>query len=328
MSIYKILMTDKISEDNSKEIELFKKIDAELVIASDTSEDTLIKEGSDCDAIINTRAKVTERILSSLKKCQLIVRTGIGVDTIDLKAAAKYGIKVANVTEYCINEVADHAFGLFITLARKIVFLNSQVKSGIWKAANAGYVPRLQNSTFGIFGFGNIAKTLAKRVKGFDMKVIAYDPYVSKETFEISGVKKADSLEDVFSNADAVSLHVPLTEETRNIVNIDMLKKMKHTAIIINTSRGPLINEDDLIFSLENKIISGAGLDVLNEEPLNPSNRLAVMDNVIITPHAGYYSNESFGQLKILAAEECVRVLSGEEPKHWYNKKDFIIRKN
>jgi D-3-phosphoglycerate dehydrogenase len=143
--------------------------------------------------------------------------------------------------------------------------------------------------------------------------------------FDRSGVKKENTLEDVFKKADVVSLHLPLTDETKNIVNIDLLKKMKNTALIINTSRGPLINEDDLIFSLENKIIAGAGLDVLNKEPLDPGSRLAVMDNVIITPHAGYYSNESFVQLKILAAEECVRVLSGEEPKHWYNRMDFAF---
>ncbi len=322
MSKFKVYISD-VNRAREYDVEPLKAVGGELFDATGTDPETLIREGKDCDAIINVFSKITSEVIEGLNNCKVIVRTGIGVDTIDIEAASKKGIMVANVPDYCWDEVADHTFALFLSLTRKVCLLSSKVKSGVWNNKEAGWVPRLQGLVFGLYGFGNIARKVAQRAKAFGMDVQAYDPYAPAGLFEEMGVKRLESLDGLFKTADFLSLHVPLVKETKHIINLDNLKKMKSTAYVINTARGPLINEEDLLYALNNKIIAGAALDVLETEPPKFPFALNELDNVIITPHASFYSNESFPQLRKNALEEVIRTLTEGRPKNLVNKDAF-----
>jgi len=316
-------MTDSIFPDLNIERSELEKIGAELILASNSLPEKLAEEGRDSDAIINVYAQVPAEVINKLSKCKVIVRTGIGVNTIDVEAATKRSIMVANVPDYCLEEVADHTFSLFLACQRKICFLNNRIKNGNWNVNEAKPINRLKDRVFGLLGFGNIAKRVAVRAQAFNMKVLAFDPFMDKEIFAESCVEKTDDLNQLITQADYLSLHLPLTKDTKNILDADKFKRMKRTAIIINTSRGGLINEQDLYEALVNNTIAGAGLDVLNEEPPTFPIKLAELDNVILTPHAAFYSEEAMPELRKRAVQEVIRTLTEGQPKNWVNKNSF-----
>ncbi len=286
---------------------------AEVVQAPSSSEEDIIKAAENADAILVTYAKLNENILRSLKNCKAIGRFGIGVDNIDLKVAGELGISVNYVPDYCLDEVSDQAMAMIISMARKIPQSNKLVQSGRWEMPAVVPMYRLRGKTVGLIGFGNIPRLMAPKAQAFGFNVIASDPYAPKELFEKYGVESV-SMDELYERSDFISVHAPLLPETKGLVNKDAFKKMKDTAIIVNTARGPLINEKDLIEALDKNEIGGAGLDVVETEPLPENSPLIGRDNVILAPHTAFYSVEALEELQTKAASDVARVLNGEEP--------------
>ena len=290
-----------------------EEANAEVVQAPSSSEEDIIKAAENADAILVTYAKLNENILRSLKNCKAIGRFGIGVDNIDLKVAGELGISVNYVPDYCLDEVSDQAMAMIISMARKIPQSNKLVQSGRWEMPAVVPMYRLRGKTVGLIGFGNIPRLMTPKAQAFGFNVIAVDPYAPKELFEKYGVESV-SMDELYERSDFISVHAPLLPETKGLVNKDAFKKMKDTAIIVNTARGPLINEKDLIEALDKNEIGGAGLDVVETEPLPENSPLIGRDNVILAPHTAFYSVEALEELQTKAASDVARVLNGEEP--------------
>ena len=290
-----------------------EEANAEVVQAPSSSEEDIIKAAENADAILVTYAKLNENILRSLKNCKAIGRFGIGVDNIDLKVAGELGISVNYVPDYCLDEVSDQAMAMIISMARKIPQSNKLVQSGRWEMPAVVPMYRLRGKTVGLIGFGNIPRLMTPKAQAFGFNVIASDPYAPKELFEKYGVESV-SMDELYERSDFISVHAPLLPETKGLVNKDAFKKMKDTAIIVNTARGPLINEKDLIEALDKNEIGGAGLDVVETEPLPKNSPLIGRDNVILAPHTAFYSVEALEELQTKAASDVARVLNGEEP--------------
>ena len=290
-----------------------EEANAEVVQAPSSSEEDIIKAAENADAILVTYAKLNENILRSLKNCKAIGRFGIGVDNIDLKVAGELGISVNYVPDYCLDEVSDQAMAMIISMARKIPQSNKLVQSGRWEMPAVVPMYRLRGKTVGLIGFGNIPRLMTPKAQAFGFNVIASDPYAPKELFEKHGVESV-SMDELYERSDFISVHAPLLPETKGLVNKDAFKKMKDTAIIVNTARGPLINEKDLIEALDKNEIGGAGLDVVETEPLPENSPLIGRDNVILAPHTAFYSVEALEELQTKAASDVARVLNGEEP--------------
>jgi D-3-phosphoglycerate dehydrogenase len=272
----------------------------ERAVAEAAGAELLIGDGAnpvirDAEVILTTRIRFAPEVLPTLERCRLIVRYGIGVDTIDLAAATECGIVVANAPTYCMNEVADHAAGLALSLARRIPWLDRQVRAGNWSTVQQELwgVHRLSRLTFGVIGLGKIGRLLARRMAPFGFRMLGYDPYLSDEQIRALGATPA-GLDDLLRESDIVSLHVPLTPQTRHLIDAAKLSLMKPSAAIVNTSRGPVIDEAALIQALQEDRLFGAALDVLDQEPPALDNALLRMDplRVILTPHFAAASEE------------------------------------
>lgn len=316
-------MTDTIFPDTSIEEKELSAIDAELILSSRPDPEVFVEEGRDCDAMIIVYAPVGAEVIRNLEKCRVMVRTGIGVNNIDLDAASEKRIMVANVPDYCIDEVADHTISLFLCGVRKIAFLNQKVKSGVWNVNEAKPIPRLRGKKYGLLGCGAIGQQVAIRARSFGMDVYGYDPYLSDEKFSELAIRRVDTLEEFFPLVDFFSLHVPLNEETHHIINSKTLYQMKNSVFFVNTSRGPLVNEEDLCEALSAKQIAGAALDVLNTEPPEMPIALSRFDNLILTPHAAFVSEDAIPELRRKAAQEIVRTLTEGRPRFWVNRSNF-----
>lgn len=323
MAKFSVFMTDTIFPDTAIERKVLAAADAELTLSSGKGEEVLLREGKDCDAMLVVYASVGADVIEGLNNCKVIVRAGIGVNNIDLAAATRKGIMVANVPDYCIDEVADHTFSLFLCGVRKISYLNQKVKSGIWDVNEAKPIPRLRGKKYGLLGCGAIGQQVAIRAQAFGMEVHAYDPYLPDEKFVELGITKIDSLEEFFPQVNFFSLHVPLTEATQYIINSTTLNQMKPSAFFVNTSRGPLVNERDLCEALSKKVIAGAALDVLNAEPPETPFPLSELENVVLTPHAAFVSEDAIPELRRKAAQEIARALMEGKPKFWVNRKEM-----
>jgi D-3-phosphoglycerate dehydrogenase len=286
-----------------------------------TKDEAAIIEGArDADGLVVVYAQITEKIIASLDRCKIIVRTGIGYNNIDVDAATRKGIMVANVPDYCAGEVADHAMALLLSLVRKVTFLTGQVRKEKWSFIEAKPIPRLSETTLGLYGCGSIAQGVARRARAFDISVVGFDPYLPDAVFDEAGIKKLGSLDELYAASDFISLHAPLTPETQRIINGNALRKMKKTALIVNTARGPLIDHDALLEALKQGVIAGAALDVTEQEPPVFPLPLAALDNVLITPHAAYYSESSEPELRAKAVREVIRTLTEGKPKFWINQ--------
>ena len=314
---FNVAVTD--SEYDSHEIErrILSRIGAELVEFQCRTEDEVIRYCSDADGLLNTYVPITRNVIASLK-AKVITRYGVGYDNIDIKAATEKGILVTNVV-YDITDVADHAVSLVLSLVRKIPWINETTKNGEWNWRKHQPIARLKGKTVGIIGFGRIGRKAAQRLKGFEVKLIAYDPYVPPEVFKKDGVKKVD-LETLLERSDIVTIHVALTEETHHLIGVDELRKMRRNALLVNVSRGGLIDEKALYEALKEGRIAGAGLDVLEQEPPASGNPLLSLENLIITPHIAWYSTSSLGEIQEKAAEDVARALTGQTPINLVNK--------
>ena len=260
-------------------------------------------------------------VIGHMREGSGIVRYGVGVDNIDLEAAKKRSIKVANVPDYGADiEVSDHAAALTLALTRRIVSRDKQVRCGLWNIAQKEPMYRISEMTLGLVGFGKIARAYLSRMRGFGVsEILVFDPYIDDETIALSGAKRA-SFEDICKTACVISLHAPVTTETRNIVNADSLALMSERACIINTSRGALIDTAALAEALKNNRIFGAALDVLDREPMATDCPLRDLDNVILTDHTAWYSEASVQSLQNRAAYAAVELLTAKIPTNWVNK--------
>ena len=289
------------------------KIDPDIRMSKSTSVEDIIAVAHDADAVIVCYAQITPAVVAGLNRCKVIGRTGLGVDNIDVPAAAARGITVTYVPDYCLREVSDHTMALLLALARKVTLANKLVQSGRWELPPLMPFRRLEGQVLGLIGFGNIPRAVVPKAKAFGLTVITHDPFVSKDVLASAGVEGV-SFDDLLARSDFVSVHAPLMPATRGLVNAAAFAKMKKGAFVINTARGPLIDEPALIAALDSGHLGGAGLDVVTTEPLAKDSPLIGRDNVILTPHTAFYSVEALIELQTKCATDVGRVLSGEKP--------------
>ena len=309
-----VAVTDYVFPSLEPEQQVLKPLDVELRSGQCKSEEEIITLTQGADAVLNCYAKMTARVIEKLSRCKIIARYGIGVDNVDLAAASKARILVTNVPDYCIDEVSDHALALLLALARRITVADGAVKAGAWEVVAHAGIRRLRGQTVGLIGFGKIAKALASKVQPLGMKVLVHDPYIEPALIARLGVQ-AVSMDKLLAEADAISIHVPLSSETRNLIGQRELARMKPTAFLINTSRGGIVDEQALAEALKAGRLGGAALDVLSVEPPPPDHPLQQAPNIILTPHLAFYSRESVIELQTKAAEEVARALKGEPPR-------------
>ena len=283
------------------------------------TEDEMIARTRDADALVTSSSPVTRGVMGALEGLKVVARTGVGYDVIDVRAATELGVVVVNIPDIWVREVANHALALLLAWNRKIITLDRQVHAGVWSAGVPGErTGALHGETVGIVGLGNIGSAFARRVAAFETKVIAHDPYVDDARFAALGVERV-SLEALAERADYVSVHTLLNEETRHLIGEAFFRRMKPTAILINTSRGPVVDEAALAKALAEKRLAGAALDVWEQEPIAADNPLLRMDNVIATPHAAYFSTAAVAQVPRRCGEELARALTGRRPLNVVN---------
>jgi D-3-phosphoglycerate dehydrogenase len=288
-------------------------------------EDDIIERARDADALIVSSSPMTRRVMSSLKRLKVVVRTGVGYDVIDVPAATDLGIVAVNIPDIWTREVANHALALLLAWNRRIVTLDGEVKSGIWQSQPPGPQGSLHGETVGIVGFGNIGRAFARRVAALETQIIAYDPYVDDAQFSALGVERVSSLRELAARADYISVHTLLNAETRHLINEAFLRQMKPTACLINTSRGPVVDEQAITRALQEGWIAGAALDVQEHEPPAPDNPLLRLSNVILTPHAAYHSTAAVAKVPQRSGEEVARVLTGQRALHAVNPEVYAV---
>jgi D-3-phosphoglycerate dehydrogenase len=290
-----------------------------LQAAQCKSEDEVIAAGRDADAVITQYARVGAKAIAAFTRCRVIARYGTGVDIVDVDAATQRGIQVTNApNEWCADEVADHAVTLWLAAARKICHYDRETRQGVWKWQTGQPIGRLRGRVFGLLSFGSIARSIADKVKAFGVQVWSHDPFMPDDDIRARGVRPV-SLDELVAGSDYLIIQSPLTADTRGLFDEDRLRQMKRSAILVNTARGPIVEDGALYRALEEGWIAGAALDDIEEEPAKQrdwraDNPLFQLDNVIITPHAAYYSEESIATVRQIAANEVVRVLSGQRP--------------
>tara|TARA_B100000686_G_scaffold355264_1_gene471753 strand:+ start:3764 stop:4738 length:975 start_codon:yes stop_codon:yes gene_type:complete len=311
----KIVISDYAWPNIDIEKDYFKSKSIDLDVSS--GKEDLIDKIKDADGLLFCFQDIDETVLRSAKNLKAAQRYGIGVDNINIKVATELGIVVSNIPDYCIDEVSDHALSMILAINRMIVPDSKMVKLGKWNdVKKSNRVFRLSDATLGVVGFGRIGRRLANKAKALGLNVIAYDPYINEEVYD--GVKLV-SFDQVISSSDILSLHVPLTEETNHLISYKELEKMKENTILINVSRGGLINEKALSEYLKSGKVRGVGLDVMEDHNPSSTNPLFEYENVIVTPHTAFFSQESSEELQIRSCEQLYGVLNGKKPKFLIN---------
>ena len=313
-----VLIAHNSFPDFALEESAFAAVGARVVVCDSLDTPEAIAAARDADAIMVTIQPVTAELIATLRRCKIISRVGTGLDAIDIAAASEAGVWVANVADYAIDEVSTHAMALLLNHARRLPQMRVSVESGSWyDAAIIEPAPRLTGQVLGIIGYGRIGRSAANKAAGFGLEVIVCDPYVDRAT----GVELVE-LDTLLSRADFVSLHTPLTDVSRHIINADSLSKMKPTAYLINTARGELIDESALLAAVETGGIAGAALDVLTVEPPAADHPLLNHERIVVTPHAGWYSEAAKRDVRQKAIDDVLRVLNGQEPRSPVNQPD------
>jgi D-3-phosphoglycerate dehydrogenase len=312
-----VAVADSVFPNLDPAREVLSRVGAELLLAERPTPEAIMQVARDADAVLVTYAKVTADMIGQMKRCRIIARFGIGVDNVDIPAATNASIVVTRVPDYCIDEVSDHTMALLLALARKIPFANRRAHAGRWEMPAVVPIYRLRGSVLGLVGFGRIPQLVTPKAKAFGLKVISCDPFVSEEAMHRAGVTKVD-FSELVSVSDHISIHAPLIPETNRLFNADVFCRTKPTAHLINTARGSIVDEEALAQALDRGQLAGAALDVLSQEPPSGS-PLFGRENVILTPHMSFYSAESLIDLQSKAAEEVVRVLTGQVPRNPLN---------
>ena len=302
-------------------IEELNKVEADLeCLPFINDEDEIIQQTRGADALIVVNAPITRKVLNALGSgpCKAVLRTGVGFDCIDVDAATDNGIAVINLPDMWTREVANHAITLLLSCNRMLLNQSGDVRNQKWNPTPTSHFGPLHTETVGIIGLGRIGSAFARRMRGFETELLAYDPYIDDVDFDRSGTASV-SFDEVLTRSDYLSVHTPLNDETYHIIDSDALSKMKPTAYLINTSRGPVVDEQALIKALQNGELLGAGLDVLEDEPPDPKNPLLSMDNVIITPHSAHYSQLSMAIRPRRYGVEIAAVLENRKPLNLVN---------
>jgi D-3-phosphoglycerate dehydrogenase / 2-oxoglutarate reductase len=308
-----ILITDHPAPDVDIEAAVLAVAKGQLIVAQSGTEAELLELAPGADAIMTCFAQVPSSVVLAAPDLQVIGRYGVGVDNIAVSTASERGVIVANVPAYCVDEVAEHAIALLLALARGITRYDRAVRSGNWSLATGMPIHRLAGQTLGIIGFGRIGHATAARGRALGLRVLASDPRASDETFTSQMVQRAD-LDQLLSESDFISLHTPLTPETHHLIDWNRLNQMKPSAVVINASRGGVIDLEALERAIRAGVIAGAGLDVFEPERLPQDHPLLSLESVIATPHVAFYSEESIGDLQRLAAQNVAAVLQGRLP--------------
>jgi len=306
-----------------EERKILSSINAEVIEIEGASDEEIISNAKEADAIMIVSAYLRDNVIRQLPDLKIISRLGIGYDKINIDEATKQGIVVTNVPDFCTDEVADHTIALMLAVARQLKEQDTCMRQGK-RHDDIKNVHKLSSQKLGIIGFGRIGKAIAKRAKGFGMQILAFDKMLTKETAQAEGVELVD-FDTILSESDFLSLMCPLTTDTREMLKMKEFKKMKPSAVLVNTGRGDLINESDLVEALKTKVIRYAALDVFSGIPVLSENGFPVthpffeLENVLLSPHAAATSNEAFSDVKVRGAQAVVDVLSGKYPKYIVN---------
>jgi D-3-phosphoglycerate dehydrogenase / 2-oxoglutarate reductase len=318
MSAVKVAHVDPMGRRVDIESEVLASIGAELVAERCRTDDEVVALAGDADVLLCVAYPITESILSRCPNLKVIVRYGVGVDNVDLEAATARNVMVCNVPDYCIDEVANHTMALLLALNRRIVSLNDVTRRG--ERAVLAPMGALRGETLGLIGYGRLAQAVGERAVAFGLRLVAFDPYLSDAP---DGRVTMTSLEELLRTSDFVSVHVPLTTDTRNLIGADELAMMKPTAYLVSTARGGIVSEDALVDALEGGRIAGAGIDVWEREPVTAEHPLLALPQVIATPHVAYFSDRSAAALRRRVAEITVEALSGGQPLSVVNREVF-----
>ena len=315
---YTVIIADDRYPHYNEETAVLQPIGANIVTIKSRAD--LIQACPSADGIIVNLAPINADVIAALTRCRIISRYGVGYDNVDVKAATAKGIWVANVPDYCGEDVSDQALALLMSCVRKVALRDRQVRAGIWSIQSAGPQWRVKGKTFVFFGFGQIARILHRKLGGFQLgRVLVVDPFLDQTALRAFGVEKAD-WDTALREGDFFSIHMPLNDKTRSLFNEAAFRKMKPTAILINTSRGPIIDERALYRALAEHWINSAGLDVFEQEPVARDNPLLTLDNITVSGHTGWYTEESQTELKRKAAENVRDTLTQGKPKYPVNK--------
>jgi D-3-phosphoglycerate dehydrogenase len=314
---HRILVTDHPFAGFDVERSVLDELGCELVLAPSTAEDALVAAVAGCDAVLVCYAKVTERVVEAAARagCRIISRYGIGYDNIDVAAATRHGILVTYVPDYCLDEVADHTLALLLALARGVVPAGRAVARGGW-AVPQGSVRRLRGQRLAVVGAGGIGRRVIERAQAFGYELIAYDPWVEDWDHRIA---RAETFAEAVADADAVTLHLPLTDATRHLIDRDSIAGMTRAPLLVNTSRGALVDLDAALEALDDGRLGGIALDVTEIEPPPADHRLRDHPRAVITPHMAFYSVEAQADLQRRAADEVARALTGRPPQRPLN---------
>ena len=314
-----VAVSDSVFPNLDPAKEALSGVNAELRLAAEPTPEAIMEVAAEADGLLVTYAKITGDMIAEMKNCKVIARFGIGVDSLDVEAATKAGIVVTYVPDYCIAEVSDHAMALLLTLARKTALASNLAHKGRWEMPAVVPINRIKGQTLGLVGFGNIPQAVAPKAQAFGINVITSDPFIPDEVARDANVEKVE-FDDLLARSDYISVHAPLLPATHHLFNGDAFAKMKSNAILINTARGPLVDNDALAKALDEGQIGGAGLDVTDPEPPAADSPLFGRDNVILTPHTAFYSIEALHELQAKAAQDVAAVLGGKRPVYPINK--------
>jgi D-3-phosphoglycerate dehydrogenase len=317
----------RVDETTGWERRAFEEAGVEYRFVQTTDAASLRAAVAEADAVVTGGGVYDAETFAAMQRCKVVVSCSVGLDRVDLAAASQRGVMVCNMPDLCTDEVADHAMALLMACNRKIVRLANRVRGGTWDRALLEPMPVLRGKTIGLLGFGRIGQAMAERCRGFGLNVIAYDPYLPAEVARERGVE-LHPLEEMLAASDFVSCHLPHSESTHHLMSDAQFKAMRRGAYFVNTSRGRVVDEAALIRALREGWIAGAGLDVLEQEPIDPNNPLPQIENAIVTPHAAGFSDEVVDRIPRLAFEEVMSVLKGGTPRAvaWANKAAFQVR--
>ncbi len=315
MTRFKVVMTDGDRVPfTAGERAVLEAAGAEYHGLNPKGEEAIIAACRGADGVINSAQKLTPKVIQALDRCVVIARTGVGVDTVDVPTATRCGITVTNVPDFCFDEVSDTAMSLILATMRKLVYLNNQVKAGNWNKNLAIPIHKLRGSTLGLVAFGNIAKFVARKAAAFGFRIITCDPYVKPAVAAEHDATLVD-MDTLLRESDVISIHAPLNESTYHLIGEAELHKMKPSAFLVNTGRGPVVDGKALARALKEGWIAGAGLDVMEKEPPDPDDPLLKLDNVVITPHYASYTEEAYAEMRRKVVEAVAAALRGEFPR-------------
>lgn len=312
---FKVVHTDTPDlQQFAVEQQLLAEFGAELVATDAVDENDLMAAVHDADALLVNRAAITRRLIEQMPRCQVVVRKGVGYDSVDVDAATEHGVLVCTLPDIWTDEVANHALALMLALNRRLLPLDRRLRSGGWRSFKQEHMGSVTGETVGIVGYGRIGSAFGRRVTALGPAVIYYDPYIAAPPGRESGIERVHSLEELLRRSDYVSIHTPLTPETQHMFSDEQFRQMKPTAYLINTARGPVVNQQALVRALREGQIAGAGIDAFEQEPPALNDPLLQLDSVILTPHNAFYSDPAVARMHVRAAQEVIETLSGNWP--------------